>query len=113
MEKLRLVTSRSEKLWFVDSSFHLVAMRGIPPRRFTIDQLAGRLPVSQCANVLRDSFDDEHRKDHRVWIVDVEHQACDGCEHDPLHRAACFARLVPIPKKQRDTNAECDATTTD
>ena len=46
------------------------------------------------------SFDGEDGEEHGVGVVNVEHEAGDDGENQPLAERARGARLVPIPKKQ-------------
>src|SRR4051794_30381055 len=58
--------------------------------------------MTQCGAVLAGSFDQQYDQNRNVGVVDVEHQAGDGGENDPLQRAAMWTCLVPIPKEESD-----------
>ena len=58
--------------------------------------------ASERREILARGFDNEDGKDHSVGIIDVEHEADDESEEEPLGQGASGARLVPIPEEKRD-----------
>jgi len=50
--------------------------------------------------ILAGDFDGENGEDHGVGVVNIEHEAGDQSEKEPLDESARGARFVPIPKKK-------------
>ena len=50
--------------------------------------------------ILTEGFDPKDDEDHGVSVVDVEHEASNQSENQPLRERARRACLVPIPKKK-------------
>jgi len=65
------------------------------PRSFSGLRAKGEL-------ILAEGFDDGNGKDHGVGVVNVEHEAGDCGEYQPLGKRSRCARLMPIPKEKGD-----------
>ncbi len=61
---------------------------------------AGGGVLTERSAILAEGFDGEDGEDHGVGVVDVEHEAGDQGEEQPLGERARGARLVPIPNEK-------------
>src|SRR5229473_4090101 len=57
---------------------------------------------TKCGDIVRKGFDGENGEKHGVGVVNVEHEAGDHGENQPLCERARRACLVPIPKEKSD-----------
>ena len=55
--------------------------------------------AAKRGEILAEGFDRENREDHAVGVVNIEHEAGDRGENQPLREGARGARLVPIPEE--------------
>jgi len=70
-------------------------------RREAAERGGGR-NAAERTEILRESFSDEDDEKHGVDVIDVEHQAGDKGENEPLKDTASEASFVPVPHKKRD-----------
>ncbi len=62
--------------------------------------LSGGGVMTERGAILAEGFDGEDGEDHGVGVVNVEHEAGDQGEEQPLGERAEGARFVPIPKEK-------------
>jgi hypothetical protein len=50
--------------------------------------------------VLRNSFGEENGEEHQVGVIDVEHEANDEAEPQPLRKGTLVSRGIPVPEEK-------------
>jgi len=50
--------------------------------------------------VLRNSFAEENGEEHQVGVIDVEHEANDEAELEPLRQGTLVSRGIPVPEEE-------------
>jgi len=50
--------------------------------------------------VLRNSFAEENGEEHQVGVIDVEHEANDEAEPEPLRQGTLISRGIPVPEEE-------------
>jgi hypothetical protein len=51
-------------------------------------------------NVLPNSFGEENGEEHQVEVIDVEHEANDEAEPEPLRQGTLVSRGIPVPEEE-------------
>jgi len=57
---------------------------------------------AEDTKVLRNSLGEENGEEHEVGVIDVEHEANDEAENEPLREGAPVARGIPVPEEESD-----------
>src|SRR5258708_233057 len=50
--------------------------------------------------VLRNSFAEENGEEHQVGVIDVEQEANDEAEPEPLRQGTLVSRGIPVPEEE-------------
>ncbi len=55
---------------------------------------------AKYTKVLRNSFAEEDGEEHQVGVIDVEHEANDEAEPEPLRQGTLVSRGIPVPEEE-------------